>query len=420
VDRVLVLECLLRRMGRERDLSGRLGRRRHGSQNIGKAAGVKPRSRGVVRPVAQGFTRDAGAGEAEWGCWEFGRSWLLLVGSPFTCSLDRGMLSLLTGRWLMRRRDFLLLATLAAASVTAFGQAVTPAVGPTGSGAQSAASIPDFSGIWSHPYWPGFEPPASGPGPVTNRLRLRGGPQRGVSDPRQLVGDYANPILKPEAAEFVKKHGEMELSGVGAPTPTNQCWPEPLPYIFWTIVMRMLQQPDRIIILSGNQVRHVRMNEPHPARVTPSLYGDSVGRYEGDTLVVDTVGIRTDRPFAMVDMYGTPFTEKLHVVERYRLLDYEDAKEGLERNAKENFRLPPDTIPPVADSDPNYRGKHLQLTFTVEDKGVFTTPWSATITYGRPPARDGRGPGGAEYVCAENPRYSGRKPAVPTADKPDF
>ena len=88
-----------------------------------------------------------------------------------------------------RRRGFLLSATLAAAvSVTAaFGQAVTPAAGPSGSAAQSAAPIPDFSGIWSHPYWPGFEPPASGPGPVTNRLRLRGGPQRGVSDPRQLV-----------------------------------------------------------------------------------------------------------------------------------------------------------------------------------------------------------------------------------------
>jgi hypothetical protein len=255
---------------------------------------------------------------------------------------------------------------------------------------------------------------------VTNRLRLPGGPQRGVSDPRQLVGDYTNPILKPQAAEFVRKHGEMELSGVGSPTPTNQCWPEPVPYVFWTVAMQMLQQPDKIIILHGNQIRHVRMNEPHPARVTPSLYGDSVGRYEGDTLVIDTVGIRTDRPFAMVDMYGTPYTQALHVVERYRLLDYEDAKEGLERNAKENFRLPPDTIPAVADSDPDYRGKHLQLEFTVEDEAVFTTPWSATITYGRPPMRDGRGPGGAEYVCAENPGYSGRKPAVPTADKPDF
>jgi len=318
----------------------------------------------------------------------------------------------------VQRRDFLSLAILAAAAASAtaaFGQTGTSAVGP-----KSAASIPDFSGIWSHPYWPGFEPPASGPGPVTNRLRLRGGPQRGVSDPRQLVGDYTNPILKPQAAEFVKKHGEMELSGVGSSTPTNQCWPEPVPYILRAVAIRMLQLADKIIIFYPGQVRRIRMNEPHAASATPSWYGDSVGRYEGDTLVVDTVGIRTDRPFAMVDMYGTPYTSALHVVERYRLLDYEAAKEGLERAAKENFRLPPDTIPLVADSDPNYRGKHLQLQFTVEDEGVFTTPWSATVTYGRPPIGDGRGARGGEYVCAENPRYSGRNSAVPRADKPDF
>jgi hypothetical protein len=320
-----------------------------------------------------------------------------------------------------QRRDFVLLAILAATIMcvpAAFGQSAAPAGGPTVGDAQSA--IPDFSGIWSHPYFPGFEPPASGPGPVTNRVRLRGGPQRGVGDPRQLVGDYTNPILKPEAAEVVKKHGEMELSGIGAPTPSNQCWPEPVPYIFWSAAILMLQQPDKITIRSAGQFRQVRMNEPHPGRVTASLYGDSVGRYEGDTLVIDTVGIRTDRPFAMIDMYGTPYTQALHVVERYRLIDYEAAKEGLQRAAKENFRLPPDTIPLVADSDPNYRGKHLQLEFTVEDEGVFTTPWSATITYGRPPLRDGRGPGGGEFVCAENSRSPGRKPALPTADKPDF
>src|SRR6266702_269792 len=196
-------------------------------------------------------------------------------------------------------RAFHLLVALAAAVATsALGQNLTPSVGPTIGGAQSAASIPDFSGVWSHPFLTGFEPPQSGPGPVRNRSRR----PDGVANFQQLVGDYTNPILKPQAAEVVKKHGEVELSGVGSATPTNQCWPEPVPYIFWSIAMRMLQQPDRIIIVNGNQARHVRMNEPHPARVTPSLYGDSVGRYEGDMLVVDTVGIRTDRPFAMVDM----------------------------------------------------------------------------------------------------------------------
>jgi hypothetical protein len=62
--------------------------------------------------------------------------------------------------------------------------------------------------------------------------------------------------------------------------------------------------------------------------VAPSWYGDSVSHYEGYTPVIDTVGVKIG-PFAMVDFYGTPYTQALHVVERYRLLDYEAAKEGL-------------------------------------------------------------------------------------------
>jgi hypothetical protein len=54
------------------------------------------------------------------------------------------------------------------------------------------------------------------------------------------------------------------------------------------------------------------MNQSHPAQVTPSWYGDSVGRYEGDELVVDTVGVKIG-PFSMLDWYGTPYTEALHL-----------------------------------------------------------------------------------------------------------
>jgi len=193
-----------------------------------------------------------------------------------------------------RQRLFLFLMSLAAAAATsALGQTVAPTVGPAST--QGAMYIPDFSGRWSHPYWPGFEPPASGPGPVTNRLRVRRGPQKGVSNPNQLVGDYTNPILKPWAAEIVKQHGEAELNGLGSPTPLNQCWPEGVPFVFRDIGMQMLQQRDRIIILYvlDQQFRHVRMNQPHPTLVTPSWYGDSVGHYEGDTLVIDTVGSRS-------------------------------------------------------------------------------------------------------------------------------
>jgi hypothetical protein len=303
------------------------------------------------------------------------------------------------------QRDFLLLVTLTAAATPALAQ-TTLAVGPAASGKQGAAAIPDFSGVWRHPSLPGFEPPASGPGPVTNRSR-----RDGVSNYNQLVGDYTNPVLKPWAAAVVKKYGEISIAGVTFPSPANQCWPEPVPYIYKNFGMQMLQQPHQITILydEGPDIRRVRMNEPHAAHVKPSWYGDSVGHYEGDTLVIDTVGTRTDRPFAMIDLYGTPYTDKLHVVERYRLLDYEDAKEGLERDAKENFR------PPV-DINRNYRGKYLQVHFTVEDEGTFTTPWTATITYGR-----GSGQW-QEIICAENRHeyYNSKDSDVPTAAKPDF
>ena len=51
-------------------------------------------------------------------------------------------------------------------------------------------------------------------------------------------------------------------------------------------------------------------------------------------MVIDTVGVKTDRPLAMLDMYGTPYTRALHVVERYRLLDYEAAREELRTRRK--------------------------------------------------------------------------------------
>jgi hypothetical protein len=135
-----------------------------------------------------------------------------------------------------------------------------------------------------------------------------------------------------------------------------------------------------MIYRQGHELRHVRMDERHPAQLIPSWYGDSVGHYEGDTLVIDTVGIKGG-PFAMVDMYGTPHSPALHVVERYQLVDYDDAKDAIERNAKENSYVPATAATGTVEIDPNYRGKVLQLHFTVEDDGVFTAPWTATITY---------------------------------------
>jgi hypothetical protein len=302
-------------------------------------------------------------------------------------------------------RDLLAVATLAVVVTPAFGQDAA-SVRPGGTPG-AAVHVPDFSGIWAHPYLTGFEPPAAGPGPVRNRSRR----PDGVANFQRLVGDYTNPILQPWAAEVVKKHGEISLAGEGYPTPSNQCWPGGVPYVFWDFLMQMIQEPDRITMVyrQGNEVRHVRMNEPHPAQVTPSWYGDSVGHYEDDALVIDTVGIKVG-PFAMVDMYGTPHSAALHVVEHYRLVDYDNAKVDIERNERENSRAGQDGF------DPGYRGKVLQLQFTVEDPGVFTMPWSSAITY-----RRGAASGWTDLICTENIHwFSGHEAAVPQADKPDF
>jgi hypothetical protein len=317
------------------------------------------------------------------------------------------------------RRDFLIAVTLsAAAAMPAWGQDAASAVGPALSATQGAASIPELSGTWVYPFCCGFAPPLSGPGPVLNKsrmprlfgpdgLRLPAGANAPlVSNLCAFVGDYTNPILKPAAAEVVKKHGEIELSGVPYPTPRNQCWPEGVPFVFANFGMTMLQQPDKITILyeHDHQVRHVRMNQSHPVQVTPSWYGDSIGHYDGDMLVMDTVGIKIG-PFSMVDWYGTPYTKALHVVEHYRLIEYEAVKEAEEWAAKE--------YGPIRASGAS---KGLQLQFTVEDEGVFTMPWSATITYRRS-FREW-----PEFVCAENLRaiYATKDSAVPRADKPDF
>jgi hypothetical protein len=327
-----------------------------------------------------------------------------------------------------RQRNFLLFVAVAmTAAMPAMGQ--TPsAAGPAGSKTHSASSIPDFTRVWTHPAFPWFEPPASGPGPITNLSRWAeqrpAGPggsaalppsKVGISNYDQLVGDYNSPILQPWAAAMVKKFGEMSLAGITFPNPSNQCWPFPMPFIYKQATVQVIQQPHRILMLySGNsEVRRIRLNESHPSPLTPAWYGDSVGHYEGDTLVIDTVGVKTDRKYAMIDLFGTPYTDKLHVVERYRLRDYDDVKDALDRNTKENWLF-------QGDAWSRHRGsKFLQLHVTIEDAGVFTTPWTATLTYAPGPDRV------AEGVCAENrgEYYHGvnsKESDVPKAEKPDF
>ena len=275
---------------------------------------------------------------------------------------------------------------------------------------ESGPAVPDLSGMWGRNSF-AYESQSAGLGPVENASRL----PSGARDRTMLVGDDTNPILTSGAAQIVRRFGEISRSGVGFPDPNNQCWPEGPPYIFRVLVTQIAQQRDEILILYtfDHQVRRIDLNRSHPAQITPSWYGDSVGHFEGDTLVIDTIGIKVG-PFSMIDRFGTPYSEALHLVERFRLIDRDTANAAMQRNERENGRIGADGG--GGRVDPNDTGKALQIQFTVEDPNVFTAPWSATVTY-----RRSIDPWD-ERVCAENVHNFGvaEDPKVPVADRPDF
>jgi hypothetical protein len=282
--------------------------------------------------------------------------------------------------------------------------------------ADSGSAVPDFSGQWGRDML-FFEPPPSGPAPLVNSIRNADGTVV-ARDPCCTViprwfGNHTAPILKPGAAEAVRKFGELASSGTVMQDLHNSCWPEPPPYVMGMhFGMLAVQTKDEITLtyLLHNTVRRIRLNASHPENVTPRWQGDSVGRFDGDTLVVDTVGIKVS-PISIVDAFGTPHTQALHVVERYRLID---GAVAAETQRKHGAIYRPDSFYGRGTIDQDTAKKGLQVEFTVDDPGIFTTPWSGQVTY-RPTI--GRWP---ESLCVENPFFLGPDAPMPTASTPDF
>jgi hypothetical protein len=124
---------------------------------------------------------------------------------------------------------------------------------------------------------------------------------------------------------------------------------------------QIVQKPNRVFFIhqENRLPRKVYMNEELPTDADPLYLGFSVGKWEGDTLVVNSSGFRDG---TLLDDAGLPHTEALKLTERYRL------------------------------SSPNT----LEVRFTIEDKGTFTKPWTAVAQYER--KSDYLFP---EEVCAE-------------------
>src|SRR4029077_19487895 len=229
-------------------------------------------------------------------------------------------------------------------------------------------------------------------------------------------GNFNNPNLKPAAAAIVKERSESLRRGEDYPNPSLNCYPMASPYIFRVQEFQVVPKKDELlfIFMQDHQIRRVKLNAQHPAKVTPSWWGDSVGHYEGNTLVVDTVGYKLG-PIPIVDQFGSPFSDGLHVVERYSLVDYEVAKAAQDRNVREQGGVATEQ---AAFVDENYKGKGLKVEFTVEDPNVFNRPWSASVTMRR-------AGGWVENVCAENTNEyylseSNKTTKIPEAAKPEF
>jgi hypothetical protein len=257
-----------------------------------------------------------------------------------------------------------------------------------------------------------FEAMPLGPQPIRNLSRR----PDGVPNSSELVGDYLNPILTPEAAATLKKKGELAKAG-GFPNAEDQCRPIAPP--FFSAVQfdfQMLQKKDGDLAILGHQddqVRHVRMNGSHPAKAVLTPMGDSIGHWDGDTLVIDTTGVRTD-DFIASDRLGTPQSELMHVVERYRLIDGNRAKADVVAYEKADGSI--GGRPPNGYMNPDVRLKGLRLEITMEDPKVFKQPLTAVVTY-RPLTVGWR-----EAVCAENPveHYKDEWVGLPKANHLDF
>jgi hypothetical protein len=236
-----------------------------------------------------------------------------------------------------------------------------------------------------------LDPPAGLRGPIRDHPDhpLQGNVDRAGRQVTLAMGDYTDPILKPWAAEEMRQSNEEVLTGKrGMPfLATSRCYPGSVPgQLMWTTEpFFFFPDPNKNTIYMfwerDSLIRRIYLTDQHSENLTPSWFGESIGRYEGGDLVVDTIGLKPGLSF--LDMYRTPHSDKLHVTERYKL---------------------------SADS------KFLEVLVKVEDPDAFNEPMYMTTRW-RKQDRPWR-----EFICAENnaDRFSHNLFPLPEAKTPDF
>jgi hypothetical protein len=290
--------------------------------------------------------------------------------------------------------------------IGAFAVGACVAAGTGGNaGAQTSGKIPDLTSnpnawAWVRIRADGrnslfgdgwLDPPAGLRGPIRNDPDhpLLGNNDRGVGRQVTLAfGNYRDPILKPWAAEQMRLSNEEVLSGKrGMPfLATSRCYPGGVPgQLLWTTERLFFIQESKMVHMVWERdslSRRITMTDQHSEQVKPSWFGESIGRYENGELVVDTIGLSTKLSF--IDMFRTPHSEKLHVVERFKLAG---------------------------------DGKFLEALVKVEDPETFNEPMYMTARW-----RKQEGPW-QEFACAENDTdaiVTHNLFPMPEAKTPDF
>src|SRR6202521_3417469 len=190
---------------------------------------------------------------------------------------------------------------------------------PIASGAaQQNAAPPDFSSnlagwVGLNGAGPFFEPVPGRLPPIVSDPAHPFVPNGANAQPSFRIADLSNPNLLPWVKEHMKKDIDEVLAGKIAFTPSSSCVPAGVPLFMGyggpnPIVFLQTPKEVWIIFTSDQQVRRIYMDVPPSANPKRSWYGESVGHYEGDTLVVDTIG-QNDK--TIVDVYRTPHTDKL-------------------------------------------------------------------------------------------------------------
>jgi hypothetical protein len=177
--------------------------------------------------------------------------------------------------------------------------------------AQAAAGVPDISGVWRR----SRRPPDNARKYTIFELAMSITSEEPAMTPWGAAKFKANkPNFGPRAVPLSQTND-----------PAMKCFPPGVPriYLMRAEPVEIMQVPGRVVMLFeyDHFVRQIYTDgRPHAQDPPPSWMGDAIGRWEGDTLVIDTVGFNDA---SWLDNVGHPHSEQLHVIERLRRVDHD-------------------------------------------------------------------------------------------------